>query len=218
MHLPACILLLRMIDELVDVARQRPITAGRVRREPTARVHGEASGLLPRLDGAITGRLDDDRPLATDPGDHGGPVFIIMAPAGLAFLAPTTRPASQRLLPAVCGLALVPRRVTEVIRFHCALQLAIGFVGKSRIAQPPAPAIAGGDMEPSCPGHASRRTRQAQQEGGEDPGRQRPLALVEQGVREVIEGALAAVTPGAFAAGAVVVRAPRINVLALAPG
>jgi len=36
----------------------------------------------------------------------------------------------------------------EVIRFHCALSLAVGFVGKSRIAQPPAPAIAGGDMEP----------------------------------------------------------------------
>jgi hypothetical protein len=44
-----------------------------------------------------------------------------MAPAGLAFLAPATRPASQRFLPAVGGLALVPRRVIEVIRFHRAL-------------------------------------------------------------------------------------------------
>ena len=33
-----------------------------------------------------------------------------------------------------------------------------------------------------------------------------------------IEGALAAMTPVAFPAGAVVVRPPRINVLALAPG
>jgi hypothetical protein len=41
---------------------------------------------------------------------------------------------------------------------------------------------------------------------------------VEQGVREVIEGALAAVTPVAFTAGAVVVCTPRINILALAPG
>src|SRR5438105_7803395 len=117
MHLPACILLLRMIDELVDVARQRPITAGRVRVQPTAGLHGEVSGLLHRLDGEITGRLDDDSPLATDPGDNGGPVFVIMAPSGLAFLAPATRPASQRLLPAVFGLALVPSRVIEVIRF-----------------------------------------------------------------------------------------------------
>jgi len=35
---------------------------------------------------------------------------------------------------------------------------------------------------------------------------------------KVVEGALAAVTPGAFAPGAVVVRPPRIDVLALAPG
>jgi hypothetical protein len=40
---------------------------------------------------------------------------------------------------------------------------------------------------------------------------------VEQGVREVIEGAFAAVTPGAFAAGTVMVGTPRIHVLALAP-
>src|SRR5262245_59165216 len=73
-------------------------------------------------------------------------------------------------------------------------------------------------METSFPGNASRRTRQAQQESGENPGRQRPLALVEQGVGKVIEGAFAAVTPVAFTAGAVVVRPPRINVLALAPG
>jgi hypothetical protein len=41
---------------------------------------------------------------------------------------------------------------------------------------------------------------------------------VEEGIREVIEGALAAVTPGAFAARAVVIRPPRIDLLALAPG
>ena len=35
---------------------------------------------------------------------------------------------------------------------------------------------------------------------------------------QIIKGALAAVTPGAFAAGSVVIRPPRIDVLALAPG
>jgi hypothetical protein len=35
---------------------------------------------------------------------------------------------------------------------------------------------------------------------------------------KIIEGALAAVTPVAFASGSVVVRPPRIDVLALAPG
>jgi hypothetical protein len=48
--------------------------------------------------------------------------------------------------------------------------------------------------------------------------RERPLALVQQGVREVIEGALAAVAPVAFAPGAVVVIAPGIDVLTLTPG
>ena len=41
---------------------------------------------------------------------------------------------------------------------------------------------------------------------------------MQEGLSEVVEGALAAVTPVAFAAGAVVVLPPRINVLALAPG
>ena len=41
---------------------------------------------------------------------------------------------------------------------------------------------------------------------------------MEQGIGEVIEGALATVTPVAFASRSVVVRAPRINVLALASG
>jgi hypothetical protein len=48
--------------------------------------------------------------------------------------------------------------------------------------------------------------------------RQRPLALVQEGVGEVIEGTLAAVAPVAFASGTIVVLPPRIDVLALAPG
>jgi hypothetical protein len=41
---------------------------------------------------------------------------------------------------------------------------------------------------------------------------------MEERIGQVIEGAFAAVTPVAFAAGAVVVRAPWIDVLALASG
>ena len=41
---------------------------------------------------------------------------------------------------------------------------------------------------------------------------------MQEGRGEIVEGALAAVTPVAFAAGAVVVLPPGIDVLALAPG
>ena len=41
---------------------------------------------------------------------------------------------------------------------------------------------------------------------------------MEEGVGEVVKGPLAAVAPVALAPGAVVVRAPGIDVLALAPG
>src|SRR5262247_2792697 len=117
MHVPTRILLLRMIDERVDVARQRLITAGRVRIEPTASVHGEVSGFLHRLDSEITGRLDDDRPLATDPRDDGRPVFVIMAPTGLALLPATTRAAPQRFLPTLLCLALVSSGMIKVVGF-----------------------------------------------------------------------------------------------------
>jgi len=41
---------------------------------------------------------------------------------------------------------------------------------------------------------------------------------VQQGVREIVEGALAAVAPVAFTPGTVVVHAPRIDVVAVAAG
>src|SRR5215471_2253731 len=145
------------------------------------------------------------------------PVLVIMAPAGLTLLAAPTRTASQCLFPALLGLPLVPRGVIEVIRFHRALQPALGFVGHGRIAQPPTPPIAGPAMDPQLPRNASRRTRQAQQEGGQNPVRTWPPALVEQGMGQIIEGPLAAVAPVALAPRAVVVRAPGIDVLALAP-
>jgi hypothetical protein len=43
-----------------------------------------------------------------------------------------------------------------------------------------------------------------------------PLALVQQGMGEAVEGALAAMAPVAFTPGAVLVRAPVSNVVALA--
>jgi hypothetical protein len=48
--------------------------------------------------------------------------------------------------------------------------------------------------------------------------RRRPLALGQQRVGEVIEGALTAVAPVAFQSGPVVVRAPRTDVFTLASG
>src|SRR5262249_38753240 len=73
------------------VWQNRPRAAGRVGRQPTARVHRHVHRVLYRLHGAIFGRSEDDRSLATDPGDDRRPVFVIMAPTGLAFLATTTR-------------------------------------------------------------------------------------------------------------------------------
>src|SRR5213593_1757873 len=108
MDLPACILLLRMIDIVMHIALQRPRAARRVRVQPTARLHGEVSGLLHGLHGEIAGRLDDDRTLAADPRDNGGPVFVVVPPTGLAFLTTPTCSASQRLLPALRRLPLLP--------------------------------------------------------------------------------------------------------------
>src|SRR5215510_6148149 len=73
-------------------------------------------------------------------------------------------------------------------------------------------------MHPQLSCNAARRTRQAQQEGGENPIWQRALALVKQRMGEVVEGALAAVTPVALTPGAIVGVPPRIDRLALAPG
>src|SRR2546423_11347386 len=118
MDLPAGILLLRVIDIVMPIALQRPIAAGRVRVQPTARLHGEVSGLLHCLHGEIAGRLDDDSALTADPRDNRWPVFVIMTPTGLTFLAATTRTASQRLLPALRRLTLVASGMVEVIGFH----------------------------------------------------------------------------------------------------
>ena len=85
---------MRVIDERMPIALQHPIAAGRVGVQPTARVDGEVHRLLHSLHGEIARRLEDDRPLATDPGDNRRPVFVIMAPARLALLPATTCPAA----------------------------------------------------------------------------------------------------------------------------
>jgi hypothetical protein len=168
-HVTPGILFLRVIHERVHVALQGSIAARRVGVEPPPRLDGEVSRLLDRLDREIPGRLEDDRPLATHPRDNSRPVFVIMPSTGLALLATPTCVASQRLRATAWRLPLAARGVVEVIRFHRALQLALGFVGHGRIPQPPAPAIAGPAMDPQLPGNASRRTRQAQQEGRQNP-------------------------------------------------
>src|SRR5215813_12286236 len=147
-HVTTGVFLPCVIDELVEIALQRLIAARRVRVEPTARLDGEVCGLLHCFHGEIFGRLDDHSPLATDPGDDRGPVFVIMAAPGLAFFAAATWPAPQGLCATMFGLAFLPGSVIEVIRFYCTRHLAIGFVGDSRIAQPPAPAIARTAMHP----------------------------------------------------------------------
>src|SRR4030095_3111362 len=133
----------------------------------TARLHREVRRLLDGLHGEIAGRLDDDRPLPTDPSDNRRPLLVIRATTGLALLPPAPRAAPQRLLAAAVRLPLVTGGVVEVIGFHGACQLAVGFRGEGRIAQPPAPAIARTAMHPQLSCNTSRRTRTALQQGRE---------------------------------------------------
>src|SRR5215813_911129 len=67
-------------------------------------------------------------------------------------------------------------------------------------------------------GDAAGRARKAQQKGREDPMRQRPLALGQQRMREVVEGAPTAVAPVSLQAWSIVIGAPGPNVVALTPG
>jgi hypothetical protein len=141
-----------------------------------------------------------------------------MPPAGLTFLAATTWPASQGLVPTVFRLPLVPSGVREFIRFNGPLQVAIGCVGQGGVTQPPAPTLAGPEMDTQFPRNATRRTREAQQKGRQHPVWERPLALGEQRVGEIVEGAPTAVAPGAFQPGPVVVMAPGTDGVALTTG
>src|SRR5438132_922116 len=160
MHVPTRIFLLRVIDERMQEALQRPIATRRVGVEPTARLDGEVGCLLDRLHREIPGRLDNHCPLATDPGDDGRSVFVIMAPPRLAFLPAPTRSTPQVLFPSVLSLPLVARGMVEVIRFNDAFQLAMHLIGHGGIAQPPAPPIARADMDTQFSRDAPGRTRE----------------------------------------------------------
>ena len=81
MYLTAGIFLLRMIDEVVHVAPQRPVAAGRVGIEATARLHGEVGRLLHRLDREVPRRLDDGTTLAAHPGDDGRAILVVVTRA-----------------------------------------------------------------------------------------------------------------------------------------
>src|SRR5215831_14868971 len=81
----------QLIDKLVPIALQRLVTTRRVGREPTARAHRDVGRLLDRLDREIFGRVEDDGPLATDPGDDRRSVFVVMPATGLALLAAPPR-------------------------------------------------------------------------------------------------------------------------------
>src|SRR5215470_3076242 len=176
----------RYIDQRMRVSLHRLIAPGRVRGELTTRAHRDISRLLHRLDRAIFGRLHDDRPRATDPRHNRGPVFVIMTPPGLTFLAAPTRATPQRLLPTLLGLPLLASGVGESIGFDGPFQLPLHFIGQGRIPEPPAPPITGADMDSHLSRHAPGRTGKAPQKGGEDPVPQQPLALVQQGLREVV--------------------------------
>src|SRR5215475_11208154 len=80
-HVPTSVFLLRMIDKLVPITLQRLVATRRVGIEPTARAHRDMGCPLYRLDREIFGRVEDDGPLATDPGDDRRSVFVVMPSA-----------------------------------------------------------------------------------------------------------------------------------------
>src|SRR4029450_7071656 len=115
MHLPTCVFLLRMIDVLMEVTLQRPIAARRIGIQATPRLDRKIGRFLHRLHREIFGRVGDDSPLATDPRDDRGPIFVVVPPPRLTFLAAPTRAAAQRLLPALARLALLSTRVIQCL-------------------------------------------------------------------------------------------------------
>ena len=154
-HLAVHLFLLGVIDERMHIALHRAIAARRVRGEPPAHVHRDVSRLLHGLHSEISCRLDNDCPLTTDPCDDCGPVFLIVAPAGLTFLAAPRRATPQMFFATLLGLALLASRVREVICFHPPFQLAVHLVGQRGIAEPPAPARTGPNVDAHFAGYAS---------------------------------------------------------------
>src|SRR5262249_57763496 len=92
MHVPTRVFLLRVMHCVMLIARDQPVAAGRVRVELAAGLHGEVGGLLHRLDRKVPCRVDHDATLTAHPGDNGWPIFAVMAPPALPFLAPPPWP------------------------------------------------------------------------------------------------------------------------------
>src|SRR5262249_8008216 len=114
---------------------------------------------------------------------------------------------------------LVPSGLLTALPRPGPRQLPLHLIGQRGMAQPPAPALARPYMPPHLSGNAVRGTRQAQQEGRDNPGHARALAAIQERSREVIAGALAGLllTAIALPSGLVVVGAPRTDVVALTP-
>ena len=117
------------------------------------------------------------------------------------------RIAASLVLP-LFRLPLVPSGVIEFIGFDGPLQVAIRLVGQGGVTQPPAPAIAGTDMDTQLPRNAMGRAREAHQKGGQHPVQERPLALGEQRLGEVVESTPTVFAAVAFESGSVMVTAP----------
>src|SRR5262245_44802800 len=202
------------------ITRDQPVAAGRVRVELAANLYGEVGGLLHRLDRKVPCRVDHDTTLTAHPGDNGRPIFVVMAPPGLAFLATPPWLAAQRFRPSHLGLSLESGGMIQVVGFDCPRQLPLHFVGESRMAQPPTPAIARPHMHPHLSDNATRGTRQAQQKCREYPVHDRALAAIQERACEVIEGALAVLlfTAVTLQSGLVVIGAPGTDVVALTSG
>jgi len=128
------IFLRRVMHCVMLIARDQPVAAGRVRVELAAGLHGEVGGLLHRLDRKVPCRVDHDATLTAHPGDNGWPIFVVMAPPGLAFLATPPWPVPQGLLPAIFGLPLIAGGVIQLIRLNRAFQLAVHLIGQGGIA------------------------------------------------------------------------------------
>jgi hypothetical protein len=171
-HVTTGVCLLRLLDALVERALQRPRAAGGGGGEPTPGVDGAVGGLLHGLHGKIARRLAADRPLTTDPGAERGPVCVVVAPPGLAFLPTATGAAPHRLRATAWRLSLVAGSMGEVSGCPRALQPPIGVVGAGGIPAPPAPAIPGPPLDAPLAGHPPRRTRETEEKRRPHPGRQ----------------------------------------------
>src|SRR5262245_59252200 len=128
MHVTTGILFLRMIDELVHVALHCPIATRGVRIESAPRLDREVGRFLHCLDGKVPRRVDHNTSLTADPRDDGGPILVIMAPPGLAFLAAPPWRAAQGLFPTLLGLALVASSLIQVVGFDRPRQVPLHLI------------------------------------------------------------------------------------------